>query len=48
MSVTLANCSRMNEDFAKDIKEALEILKNEPIKQTSTAALYGASATLPS
>lgn len=48
VSVTLANCDNVKNKLASDVREAIEILKTLPQKETSTAALYGASATLPS
>ena len=43
ISVTLANCKKMLEDLTNDVVEGLKYLKSNPPKESSTAAIYGAS-----
>ena len=47
MAITLANVENVNNNFIKDLKEALQYLKKNPPKQGEIAAFYGANAQLP-
>ncbi len=47
ISITLANCDNMMRNLANDVIESIKFLKENPPKQSSTAAVYGASAALP-
>ncbi len=47
ISVTLANCEKMQSDLDKDIKSGFEFLKTQPPKSSAAAAIYGASSTIP-
>lgn len=47
MSVTLGNCDNVKKRLASDVKEAIEKLIANPRKESTTAALYCASANIP-
>ena len=48
MCVTLANCENIRNNLAKDVAEGIEILKKSGSKDSASAAVYGASSSLPS
>jgi hypothetical protein len=48
MSVTLANCEKTANQLSKDVKYMIQHLKENPPAKSSTGALYGATASLPS
>ncbi len=47
ISMTLANCEKMQAELAKDIIAGFEYLKTQPAKSSAAAAIYGASSTIP-
>jgi len=47
ISMTLANCEKMQNDLANDILAGFEFLKTNPPKESAAAAIYGASSTIP-
>ena len=46
--ITPANASNIKKHFVNNVKEAIAELKKNPPKQCDTAAIYGATAQLPS
>ena len=46
--ITPANAQNIKKYFVKNVKEAIDELKKYPPKQCDTAAIYGATAQLPS
>ena len=47
ISITLANCEKMQRELGKDIMAGFEFLKTQPAKSSAAAAIYGASSTIP-
>jgi hypothetical protein len=48
MCVTLTNYENVGKNLANDVQEGIEALKKKGGKESATAAVYGASASLPS